>query len=187
MHPDYFNDALRHDAGDADLVLRGGRIELGDPTDLPFTINTVPTRERWSLATNSARHDRIAGQINGCNMTMRRALVERLGLFDEDFGPGTPIGSGDDTEYLFRAYLAGITLEHVPDMTVLHYHGRKTAASGFALWRKYQIGGGAIGLKYFLKHPNLCRPTYWDIKNALREFVTGTNTFLPEAGFFARP
>jgi len=67
---------------------------------------------------NSARHQPITGQINGCNMTMRCALVEKLGPFDERFGPGAIIGSGGDSDYLFRAYLAGFTLEYVPDMTV---------------------------------------------------------------------
>jgi len=49
---------------------------------------------------------------------MRCALVEKLGPFDERFGPGAIIGSGGDSDYLFRAYLAGFTLEYVPDMTV---------------------------------------------------------------------
>ena len=40
MDPEHINDLLRHDAADTRFVLRGGRVELGDPTDLPFTINT---------------------------------------------------------------------------------------------------------------------------------------------------
>src|SRR5271155_3461141 len=40
LRKDYVSDLLRHDAGDTELVLRGGRIELGDPTDLPLTIKT---------------------------------------------------------------------------------------------------------------------------------------------------
>jgi glycosyltransferase involved in cell wall biosynthesis len=99
LHSDHVNDLLRHSASDTALVLRGGRIELGDPTDLPFTINTSPTRTHWSLAENSARRSGIAGLINGCNMTMRRALAERIGPFNENFGPGSPIGSGEDTDY----------------------------------------------------------------------------------------
>jgi len=80
-------------------------------------------------------------------MTMRRALVERLGPFDEDFGPGAPVGSGEDTDYLFRAYLDGATIEYVPDMTVFHYHGRKTPDAGKALFRRYMIGSGALNVK----------------------------------------
>ena len=34
LHSEYVNDLLRHDAADIGLVLRGGRVELGDPFDL---------------------------------------------------------------------------------------------------------------------------------------------------------
>jgi glycosyltransferase involved in cell wall biosynthesis len=64
LSKDYVNDLLRHDAADTELVLRGGRIELGDPTDLPLTIKTTPDRIRWHRRMNSARHQSIPGQIN---------------------------------------------------------------------------------------------------------------------------
>jgi glycosyltransferase involved in cell wall biosynthesis len=191
-HRNHISDLLRHAAADTEWILRGGRIDLGDPSDLPIwcdpsdlrlTINTNDTRKRWSRAANSARYDTIKGKISGCNMTMPRALVERLGPFDENLGPGSRIGSGDDTEYIFRAFVAGIPIEHVPDMPVSHFHGRKTADAAYSVWRRYMIGTGAIYAKYFFKHPNLCRPFYWDCKNALREIITGTNTCFPYYGF----
>jgi hypothetical protein len=52
LHPQYVNDLLRYDAEDKGLLLRGGRIELGDPTDLPLTINTSPTPMRWIRGMN---------------------------------------------------------------------------------------------------------------------------------------
>lgn len=39
-------------------------------------------------------------------MTMRRALVDRLGPFDERLGAGANIPSAEDSDYNFRAYLA---------------------------------------------------------------------------------
>jgi glycosyltransferase involved in cell wall biosynthesis len=183
MHPDHINDLLRHDASDAGLVLRGGRVELGDPTDLPFTINTSRTRRQWSLAEHTLRDEGIAGIINGCNMAMRRALFARLGPYDEDFGPGSVIGSGDDTDYIFRAYLAGVIIEYVPDMAVFHHHGRKTASAGYALWCNYMIGTGGLYAKYLFTHPNICRPFYWDVRDAAKEMITGSNAFLPAIGF----
>jgi glycosyltransferase involved in cell wall biosynthesis len=186
LSQEYVNQLLRHDAADTGLVLRGGRIELGDPTDLPFTINTDPALKRWQRATNSAKYERFRGRINGCNMMMRRALVERLGHFDEDFGPGSLIGAGEDADYIYRAYLAGATLEYVPDMTVFHHHGRKTADDGKELFRSYMIAAGALYARYLFKHPDLCRPFYWDCKNAIREIITGTNTFLPDIAFSNR-
>lgn len=182
----YVNDLLRHHAADTELVLRGGRIELGDPTDLPFTINTSPSLRRWQRTLNSARYECFRGRINGCNMTMRRALVDRLGPFDEDFGPGSTIGAGEDTDYICRAYLAGATLEYVPDMTVFHHHGRKTADEGKKLFRGYMIAAGALYARYFFKHPELCRPFYWDCRNAIGEIITDANTFLPNIGFSHR-
>jgi glycosyltransferase involved in cell wall biosynthesis len=186
LSKDYVSQLLRHDAADTGLVLRGGRVELGDPTDLPLTINTTPTLMRWNRKNNSARHDRISGHISGCNMTMRRALVERVGLFDECLGPGSSIPSAEDSDYNFRAYLADATLEYVPDMTVFHHHGRKTNAQGKRLHRDYAIGDGALYARYLFKHPSFCRPFYWSCKNALREIITGSNTFLPDIGFSNR-
>jgi GT2 family glycosyltransferase len=181
LHKDYVNDLLRHHAADTELVLRGGRIELGDPTDLPLTIKTTPDRIRWNRRMNSARRQPITGQINGCNMTMRRAIVEKLGPFDERFGPPSIIPSGGDSDYLFRAYLAYITLEYVPDMAVMHFHGRKTAAVGRKLLQGYLVGNGALLAKHAWKHPNLARQTYWDVKNAIKEILSGgtSTTSLP--------
>jgi GT2 family glycosyltransferase len=111
-------------------------------------------------------------------MTMRRALAQHLGPFDEDFGPGGRVGGGGDTDYLYRAYLAGATLERVPDMTIFHHHGRKTSTVGSKLYRSYTIANGALYARYIFKHPNLCRPFYWDCKSALKEIVTGTGNRL---------
>jgi glycosyltransferase involved in cell wall biosynthesis len=182
LSTNYVVELLRYDADDTELVLRGGRVELGDPTDLPITINQTDVVMRWSLKQNSARHDRLCGPISGCNMVMRRSLAERLGPFDERFGAGAIIPSAEDTDYNFRAYLAGAVLECVPDMTVFHHHGRNTLAAAKKLLIDYEIGNGALYARYFFKHPNLCRPFYWSCRDALRELITGTNAFLPDIG-----
>lgn len=182
LSSNYIVELLRHDARDNELVLRGGRVELGDPTDLPITINESNKITSWSLRQNSARHDRLCGPISGCNMTMRRALVDRIGFFDVRLGAGAPIPSAEDTDYSYRAYLAGAVLQYVPDMTVFHYHGRKSLAAARKLLIDYEIGNGALYARYFSKHPNLCRPFYWNCREALREIMTGTNTFLPDIG-----
>jgi glycosyltransferase involved in cell wall biosynthesis len=44
LSENYVTDLLRHDAAEADPVLRGGRVELGDPTDLTLSIKTVRMR-----------------------------------------------------------------------------------------------------------------------------------------------
>lgn len=72
LSENYVNDLLRHFASDgADLVIRGGRVELGDPTDLPITIKTTPHPVRYyrcmPSTTNLACRDNIFAQLLGCN------------------------------------------------------------------------------------------------------------------------
>jgi glycosyltransferase involved in cell wall biosynthesis len=175
LHPEYINDLVHHDGEDRGLVLRCGRIELGDPSDLPLTINTSPLRVRWTRGTNSARRERIGDHLHGCNMTMRRALVESIGYFDESFGPGAYVGSGEDTDFIYRAYQAGAALEYVPDMIVFHHHGRKTAESGRRLLRSYTVANGALFARYLLKNRDVCHFFYRDLRNAAHRVLMGDN------------
>lgn len=49
LHVGYVQDLLRHSVSDRCEVLRGGRVELGDPEDCPYTINTDPLLQQRSL------------------------------------------------------------------------------------------------------------------------------------------
>lgn len=179
----YVTDALRHDANESDLVLRGGRVELGDPTDLPLSIKTDRVLKRWNRQMHSAKGECLGNCIVGCNLMMRRALAERLGPFDERLGPGTRLPGGEDTDYIYRAYCDNITIAYVPDMLVFHHHGRKSRSDGQKLLHNYMLGTGALYAKYLFKDPNLCRQFYWDVKAALKERVSGNNTFMQDIGF----
>jgi hypothetical protein len=77
----------------------------------------------------------------------------------------------------------GVSIEYVPDMAVFHYHGRKSRAEAQRLFRNYMTGVGALYAKHFVRHPNLCRPLWWDIKNAVREVFKGTDAFFSVIGF----
>lgn len=184
----YVTELLRYDAGDVGLVLRGGRVELGDPTDLSLTTNTYPTLRRWQRQTPSAdKQDLLGGKsVIGCNMTMRRAVAERVGFFDKRFGGGAPIPAAEDVDYVLRAYLAGVTIEYVPDMTIFHFHGRKANAAGQKLMRGYLIGAGALYVKYIFRDSSLCHELYWDVKKAVKEMVSGRNDFLRDMDFSYR-
>jgi GT2 family glycosyltransferase len=147
-------DLLRYDAADTGLTLRGGRVELGDATDLPITIQTNPDRLRWHRSDVTRCAHLGGGVIPGCNMAMRRAVVERVGMFDERLGPGARVPSCEDIDYVYRAFLSGVLVEYVPDMAVVHRHGRKSKDEGLQLIKSYVIGTGAIYAKLLWKHPN---------------------------------
>ncbi len=181
LDPDFVSDLLRHASQDREPTVRGGRTELGDLTDLPLTINTSVKRMQWSRRENSARGQSISGQINGCNMVIPRVVIDKVGPFDERFGPGSFMYGGEDDDFLIRAYLANFALEYVPDMVVFHFHGRKTPEQGRKLMREYLISNGGDLVKHGFRHLNFFRPFYWDCKGAVREILAGgtSTTGLP--------
>jgi len=184
MHPDYVIDLLRYDASDTVPVLRGGCVALGDPADLPLSILSRPDIARWSRKLNSARHDNLGDTLLGCNMTMRKTVADLIGPFDTSLGAGTNIPGGDDIDYVYRAYLLDITIESVPNMKVYHFHGRRNISDGTKLFQNYSVGGGALLAKYAFKAPALCKPYYWDVKNLVKEILSGSsNTFMPSIEF----
>lgn len=181
----FVKEWLVHIAAEQGPVLRGGRVELGDPTDLPLSIRTSRERRSWSKAKRSARHESLFHCLIGANMTMNRAAVDLMGPFDERFNT-RGLAASEDIDSVFRAYLAGVTIDYVPDMVVYHFHGRKQIDHGYRQMRNYMIGTGALYMKYLFKDPDLCRPAYWDLKKAIKEVFTGGNTFRPEIGFSYR-
>lgn len=56
------------------------------------------------------------GWYQTCNIGYRRALLERLGGFDEEF----PDAAGEDTDLAWRARDAGATIAFEPDALVFH-------------------------------------------------------------------
>jgi glycosyltransferase involved in cell wall biosynthesis len=165
--PGYVGEVVARFAGERELVLRGGRVALGDPLDAPLTINPSNRTERLAQRAN------VGGFILGCNMAMRREVLERLGPFDERLGAGAVLRSGEDTDLLIRALLADIPLEFTGDMTVHHFHGRRTREQILHAWRNYDIGNGALMAKHLGRAPWFLRNGYWNLRNALREPLGG--------------
>jgi glycosyltransferase involved in cell wall biosynthesis len=182
---DYISIAVSHHTNDASPVLRGGRVELGDQADLPLTMKTdmTITRRHMNNEPEAIKDDSLGNLILGCNMVMPRSIYVKVGDFDERLGAGTKLPGGEETDYIFRAYLAGVPVEYTPDLIVRHFHGRRRKEEGYKLFGNYFIGNGALYTKYLFNHPAFCRQFYWDFKNALREIRHGRNDFMPVIGF----
>ena len=56
------------------------------------------------------------------NAALRKGVVEKLGDFEEALGVGTPTGSSEDLDYLYRMLRAGFRILHTPAATVEHHH-----------------------------------------------------------------
>jgi glycosyltransferase involved in cell wall biosynthesis len=185
LAPDHIATALKYDAADAELVFRGGRVALGDPSDYPICITWQEEPRRWHVKKH--RNRALGGAFMGANMMMRRALVDQLGPFDERFGPGSNIPAGEETDYMYRAYAAGVMLEFVPDLIVHHHHGRKTIADARNIQRNYSIAAGAVLAKHALRFPYKYAAVLIHSKNALLEiFGGGKNLYMPHIGFSYR-
>ncbi|TGP57324.1 glycosyltransferase [bacterium M00.F.Ca.ET.230.01.1.1] len=163
----YLADLERHYASGEKWLIRGGRVEIGDALDLPFTVKRCDQRERLTHAVHPG------GFVLGCNMTMHREVAARIGPFDERFGAGGALRSAEDTDYLVRAILAGMAVEYVPDMTIFHHHGRRDRKAIDRLHRDYHFGNGALCVKHIRRAPWLFRHFYWAVRAALRELVGG--------------
>lgn len=171
----YLSDLEQHYAASERLVLRGGRVELGNSRDLPFTVKLSPVSERL------IRRVHPGGFVLGCNMTMHREVAALVGAFDERLGAGAPMQSAEDTDYVLRAFQLGIPVEYVPDMTVYHHHGRRTRRAIEKLHRSYSFGNGGLYVKHARNATWLLRHFYWTVRSACMEPFGGP-MFNPEVG-----
>lgn len=146
-----------------DLGFLGGRIELHDPQDLPITLRT--SRERRVLSNGSD----VFSFIAGCNMAMRRGVIELVGEFDTRLGPGAPRGTvADDPDYVYRAFRKGVRIEYVPEVLVFHNHGRRSDNDARTLRRHYLRGRGAFYAKHILKGDTTAlKMAYWELRPLL--------------------
>ncbi|KRB58934.1 glycosyl transferase [Rhizobium sp. Root708] len=166
VFPDYFSSIAALFAADREPVMRGGRIELGDARDLPVTIK--PELEPAVLTSDL----HAGGFIHGANMAFPRAVADKVGFFDSRFGAGSPFRSGEDTDYVHRAFNAGIRVEYLPDFAVKHFHGRRELGDVKKLQSGYAFGNGALYAKYlFDRQSNMRGMLRWDIRQAVLEAI----------------
>jgi glycosyltransferase involved in cell wall biosynthesis len=164
--PDYLTQVERAYAADAGPTLRGGRVELGDPRDLPFTIKTDLVPQRFT-----GGHP--GGFIHGCNLTMSRSALELVGRFDTRLGAGQPIGAAEDSDFVYRAHRSGVMVLYDPSIVVFHHHGRRDFAEAKLLQDVYNVGNGALYAKHGLRDWKLLFRICRDIRSGLWEYFGG--------------
>lgn len=78
----------------------------------------------------------------GGNLAVTRSWFERIGLYDERLGAGSPGGGGEDMDLLYRLLRAGARIRYEPD--VLIFHERQTKARRLATRSSYGRGIGVF-------------------------------------------
>ncbi len=132
----------RRFVSDPDLMGLGGRVELANPADLPITVRTGDAPEQLACL------EEVFGFMHGCNMAFRRALFERIGGFDTDFGAGSALRAGEDTEFVYRAFRAGAHIAYEPSVLVWHDHGRANWRQRRRTLNRYHQANGAVLAKF---------------------------------------
>ena len=128
----------------------GGQILPFNPDDDPASAN-MRVQQRVNIP---VRNFLPAGLIQGANMFFAREVFQRAGLFNETMGAGTPFAC-EDIEMATRASLQGFSGVLLPELTVLHDHGRKRGSSEAQQTRDaYDYGRGAYYASFILAgHP----------------------------------
>jgi GT2 family glycosyltransferase len=84
--------------------------------------------------------------MSGGNMGTSMAVIERVGFFDED----SCLATAEDTEWIYRAFRAGVYLVYAPEVSVAHY-GWRDATQQAAQYRTYARSHGGFYGKYLRK------------------------------------
>lgn len=106
-----------HAAAHADgtHVVQGRITEAGSkPADRP----TWLTNSLRFTGSDNYDRDGITNNITGCNFSIRREVIERIGFFDENF---KGVSMREESDYSRRAFRAGLTFKHAAAAALFHH------------------------------------------------------------------
>jgi glycosyltransferase involved in cell wall biosynthesis len=116
-------------------------------------------RDRDGWLSHSVSIERLGPQYETCNIVYPRALLERLGGFDESFGLRP---AGEDTDLAWRAIESGARTAFAPDALVLHAVERVGARGRLAIAARW----GPV-VRVLAEHPGsramLHRGRFWNV------------------------
>jgi GT2 family glycosyltransferase len=158
---DWLASVVRAFAGDPELAILGGRVELADPTDC-----RAGTRGHRNAARIISIDD-VLDRMIGCNMAFSRRVFDSIGLFDPAFGRGTRIGSAEDIDIVYRALRHGARIAYLPEAVIYHAHGRKTQLPDTL--DDDVKGRGAFYCKFILRGDlEVLKRGYWEVRSLFR-------------------
>jgi hypothetical protein len=89
--------------------------------------------------------------LMGSNFVVRSAVFDELGRFDENFGAGSHWGSGEETDFCWKAFFAHKRMEFFKELVVFHVPPfQETLKTGFPKSFKYGVGKGALVWKWLI-------------------------------------
>lgn len=89
----------------------------------------------------------------GANVAYRRAMFDKIGLFETALGPGTLTAGSEDHDMFFRVLKNGYALVYEPASLLWHQHRRDMEGLKLQL-HNFGRGEGAYMTHLFLKYPD---------------------------------
>jgi glycosyltransferase involved in cell wall biosynthesis len=129
-----------------DISYLGGEV-VAQPNEQPWRVSTCPAAhvinaKYFPLRDNWRAPDGF--YMIGANISLRREVAEKVGLWDEVFGAGTTYGACEDQDYGLRAEALGIGMMTSKRLIVYHTSGRRYGLRDFIKHQRvYARGRGA--------------------------------------------
>jgi glycosyltransferase involved in cell wall biosynthesis len=164
---------------DPDTMAVFGKI-LPDKTNLSDTHERKPDRivpmafiahtERRVFQNNRFN----LGFGHGANMSYRREIFDKVGMFDELLGTGSLLKSWPERDMGYRILKEGGKIIYTPDALVTHHHWRRWPEV-IKTYKNYAIGCGAAVGKYIRKgdYPAILLLFEWIISQGIRAMLSG--------------
>jgi glycosyltransferase involved in cell wall biosynthesis len=126
---------------------------LAGVSALVTTADGRPVMLRWPGRGGPVRRRGVHRAVVSPGLFLRRALVDRLGGFDDRIGTGAagPAQSGEESDLVLRALAAGARIEHDPALVVHNDEPRDTIDGRFVTkMAGYGVGQGLVWRRHHL-------------------------------------
>jgi GT2 family glycosyltransferase len=117
VHPEWLIKHLESHGSSRFDALQGRVLPGVDPEGRPADPHRL--REYNIPIIDYGRESHEIRGLTGTNMSLKRTVFEKVGLFDPRLGPGAA-GFSEDTEYSIRIRRAGFIIGYTPDAVVYH-------------------------------------------------------------------
>jgi GT2 family glycosyltransferase len=145
VRPDWIKRIVDVFAADPDVAVVSGRVVVPeDIQHLGYAERFEPCVREWQ-----GRYPPL-GRDWGitANLSLRRSVLEQVGMFDPVLGAGGPLRSGGEPDFLYRVLRAGFKVVNAAEAVVDHYGIRKPGPELDTLIAGYASGIGAALFKH---------------------------------------
>lgn len=160
------------------LIKPGGKLDLACRRRFPNPWNSfqrlfLQDNRNYNYADVDENREMEVDSVVGAFMLIRRELMEKIGLLDEDF-----FMYGEDLDYCFRCKEAGFKVWYYPKTLAIHYKGESSKIISFQALQWFHNSMWLFYKKhYWQKYPWMLHAIVWLGIKARFLVLTAINLF----------